>query len=71
MAGKLSATVSFFLLSILYSCKKDTSITNNPPNGSTGTIGQFSVMVLQRSQTTDTIRWTTHPAVPAGTTLKV
>ena len=70
MAGKLSATVGFFILiALLYSCKKDTSITNNPPNGSTGTIGQFSVMVLQRSQTTDTIRWTT-PAVPAGTTLR-
>ena len=58
------------LLAIIsFNCQKDISVNNNPPNGGTGSIGNFIVHVLSRSQTQDTITWTI-PGKPVGTTLK-
>lgn len=70
MTNKLTLTVIYFVfLCFFCSCQKEISVDNNPPNGGTGVIGQFSVTVLPRTQTLDTIKWTV-PTKPAGTTLK-
>ncbi|MBP6430896.1 MAG: hypothetical protein KA319_03935 [Ferruginibacter sp.] len=70
MIKKLSLiAINFIFLCFVISCQKNIPIDNNPPSGGTGDIGQFSVTVLPRSQTTDTIKWTI-PNKPVGTTLK-
>lgn len=69
MTNKLIASIYFIFLCSIFSCQKDFSVDNNPPSGSTSVIGQFTVTVLPRTQTLDTIKWTV-PTKPAGTTLK-
>lgn len=70
MKNKLILIVnSFLFLCFLSSCQKDFIVDDNQPNGGTGAIGQFSVTVLPRNQTTDTIKWTT-PSKPIGAVLQ-
>ena len=70
MIQKLSLVAVYFtLLCLISSCQKDFSVDNNPTSGGNGIIGQFSVTVLTRNQTTDTIKWTV-PTKPAGTVLR-
>lgn len=58
------------LLCLSFSCQKDlTAESNTTITGSTGSIGNFSVTVLNRYQTQDSIRWT-KPTSPVGTVLK-
>ena len=62
-------TAIAFLLAMLCSCQKDFTLDPTPPSGGTGSIGPFTVTVLPRTPTMDTIKWTV-PTKPAGTTLK-